>query len=156
MNADTIAIFKSLMNDAPLHNSLVNAAQEYAKSSSLADTANAVKRVDENAKKLYDLRLPIGQDWNNNATTGNTNTFEKNHKTNYSLAIPWANNAQDGNLFKNWLLKVIGWLITALAISLGSAFWFDTLNKIIVIRSTVKPHEKSQEEASEDRQKINK
>jgi hypothetical protein len=59
-------------------------------------------------------------------------------------------------LFKNWLLKVIGWLITALAISLGSAFWFDTLNKIIVIRSTVKPHEKSQEEASEDRQKINK
>jgi hypothetical protein len=60
MNADTIAIFKSLMNDAPLHNSLVNAAQEYAKSSSLADTANAVKRVDENAKKLYDLRLPIG------------------------------------------------------------------------------------------------
>lgn len=156
MNADTIAIFKSLMNDAPLRNSLVNAAQEYAKSSSLADTANAVKRVDENAKKLYDLRLPIGQDWNNNATTGNTNTSEKNHKTNYSLAIPWANNAQDGNLFKNWLLKVIGWLITALAISLGSAFWFDTLNKIIVIRSTVKPHEKSQEEASEDRQKINK
>lgn len=60
MNADIIAIFKSLMNDAPLRNSLVNAAQEYAKSSSLADTANAVKRVDENAKKLYDLRLPIG------------------------------------------------------------------------------------------------
>jgi hypothetical protein len=48
--------------------------------------------------------------------------------------------------------SLIGWLITAFAISLGAPFWFDTLNRIMVIRSTVKPHEKSPEEASEDRQ----
>jgi hypothetical protein len=47
---------------------------------------------------------------------------------------------------------IIGWLLTAFAASLGAPFWFDTLNKVMVIRSTVKPHEKSQEEASEDRQ----
>ncbi|QAY75267.1 hypothetical protein [Sphingosinicella sp. BN140058] len=45
-----------------------------------------------------------------------------------------------------------GWLLTALAVSMGAPFWFDLLNKIMVIRSTVKPHEKSPEEASEDRQ----
>ena len=45
-----------------------------------------------------------------------------------------------------------GWLITALALTLGAPFWFDLLNKIMVIRSTVKPHEKSPEESSEDRQ----
>jgi hypothetical protein len=45
-----------------------------------------------------------------------------------------------------------GWLITAFALTLGAPFWFDLLNKIMVIRSTVKPHEKSPEEASEDRQ----
>jgi hypothetical protein len=45
----------------------------------------------------------------------------------------------------------LGWLLTALAISLGAPFWFDVLNKIMVIRSTVKPREKSQEEGSEDR-----
>jgi hypothetical protein len=56
----------------------------------------------------------------------------------------------------NWYLKIIGWLITALAISLGAPFWFDILNKIMVVRSTVKPHEKSPEEASEDKQKKNK
>jgi hypothetical protein len=44
-----------------------------------------------------------------------------------------------------------GWLMTALAISLGAPFWFDVLNKFMVIRSTVKPHEKSPEEGSEDR-----
>jgi hypothetical protein len=45
-----------------------------------------------------------------------------------------------------------GWLLTALAATLGAPFWFDVLNKTMVIRSTVKPREKSPEEASEDRQ----
>jgi hypothetical protein len=43
-----------------------------------------------------------------------------------------------------------GWLITALAISLGAPFWFDLLNKFMVVRSTVKPSEKSQTETSKD------
>jgi len=47
---------------------------------------------------------------------------------------------------------LLGWLLTALAATLGAPFWFDVLNKVMVIRSTVKPHEKSPEEASEDRQ----
>jgi len=44
----------------------------------------------------------------------------------------------------------LGWLLTALAISLGAPFWFDLLNKFIVVRSTVKPKEKSPEEKSKD------
>ena len=43
---------------------------------------------------------------------------------------------------------ILGWLITALAVSLGAPFWFDLLNKFIVVRSTIKPHEKSPEEPS--------
>ena len=38
----------------------------------------------------------------------------------------------------------IGWLITTLALSLGAPFWFDTLNKFMVVRSTVKPKEKTE------------
>ena len=49
-------------------------------------------------------------------------------------------------LYSHWL----GWLITALAVSLGAPFWFDTLNRIMVIRSTIKPHEKSGEQESKD------
>ena len=51
-----------------------------------------------------------------------------------------------------WALKAFGWLLTAFAVTLGAPFWFDVLNRVMVIRSTVKPHEKSPEEASEDRQ----
>lgn len=48
---------------------------------------------------------------------------------------------------RGWL----GLLISTFAISLGSPFWFDVLNKLMVIRATVKPREKSQEAGSEDR-----
>jgi len=47
--------------------------------------------------------------------------------------------------------SIPGWLLTALAVSLGAPFWFDLLNKFMVIRSTVKPYEKSSPEGSEDR-----
>lgn len=56
------------------------------------------------------------------------------------------------NAFGVFLISILGWLITALAVTLGAPFWFDLLNKMMVIRSTVKPHEKSPEEDSEDRQ----
>jgi hypothetical protein len=52
---------------------------------------------------------------------------------------------------RRMLLAVPGWLITALAIMLGAPFWFDVLNKFMVVRSTVKPAEKSGQEGSEDR-----
>ena len=35
-----------------------------------------------------------------------------------------------------WLLLVTGWILTGLAASLGSAFWFDTLKRFVSIRST--------------------
>lgn len=37
-----------------------------------------------------------------------------------------------------WLWKLMGWLITAVAISLGAPFWFDLLKKVINIRSAGK------------------
>jgi hypothetical protein len=43
---------------------------------------------------------------------------------------------------------VLGWLVTALALSLGAPFWFDMLNKFMVVRSTIKPKEKSPDEPS--------
>jgi hypothetical protein len=49
-----------------------------------------------------------------------------------------------------WILKLIGIFITGLAVSQGAPFWFDLLNKFIVIRSTVKPSEKSKPQPSKD------
>lgn len=49
-----------------------------------------------------------------------------------------------------WLTAFFGWVITALAIMLGAPFWFDVLNRFMVVRSTVKPKEKSPDEAPLD------
>ncbi|WP_419661828.1 uncharacterized protein Dvar_22610 [Desulfosarcina variabilis str. Montpellier] len=37
---------------------------------------------------------------------------------------------------EEWIAKVIGLLITILAISLGGPFWFDILSKVSKIRAT--------------------
>lgn len=46
-------------------------------------------------------------------------------------------------IFPNGWMSLFGWLITAVAISLGSPFWFDLLNKIMMLRASgKKPEEK--------------
>jgi len=40
-----------------------------------------------------------------------------------------------------WLTIALGWLITALAVSLGAPFWFDLLNKFVNIRASGKAPE---------------
>jgi hypothetical protein len=37
---------------------------------------------------------------------------------------------------------LLGWVITAIAVTLGAPFWFDLLNKFMVLRSTIKPNTK--------------
>ncbi len=79
-------------------------------------------------ERLKQLGLPIGWESQGEKFPG------------LSLSL-WGKPLQDHGL---------GWLLTAFAISLGAPFWFDLLNKFIVIRSAVKPHEKSPEEESKD------
>jgi len=77
------------------------------------------------------------------------------------LPIGWSDASKKQTLagFHNtgwarWLLAAfllaVGYITTALAIMLGAPFWFDLLGRLIVIRSTVKPNEKSPDEASKD------
>jgi hypothetical protein len=37
-----------------------------------------------------------------------------------------------------WPARLLGWMLTILAISLGAPFWFDMLNKLVNIRSAGK------------------
>ncbi len=38
----------------------------------------------------------------------------------------------------------LGWILTAVAISMGAPFWFDMLNKVVAVRSSVKPQDGQQ------------
>lgn len=56
------------------------------------------------------------------------------------LPVGW----KDGNIFsfqqsQSLPTAFLGWLISAIAISMGAPFWFDLLSKVINVRNTVKP-----------------
>ncbi|MFP3867556.1 MAG: hypothetical protein ACLFUU_05245 [Desulfobacteraceae bacterium] len=117
VNADTITIARSLSYDMSMRNSLVAASQEYAKTpqtvGSLAMTPEA--RVNKNLEEIQKYGLPIG--WR----CGDERSIPKG---------------------AGWAIKILGWLLTAMAISLGAPFWFDLLNKFMSARSTLKPSSK--------------
>ena len=88
----------------------------------------------EEIAALGELALPLG--WNNGT-------------------YPWPKNS-DGHqdtgseLALKLISTLIGWVLTGFAVTLGAPFWFDLLNQFMVIRSTVKPAEKSGVEGPKD------
>ena len=96
----------------------IGTASEGAASANAASGAVGA-RVLKTATTLEDLKLPIG--WSDLATkdTGSRSKF-----------VVWFN-------------RGCGWLLTALAVSMGAPFWFDLLNKVMNIRAAGKaPEEK--------------
>lgn len=85
-------------------------------------------------------------------TTTSPATYEEAQQALAELKLPIGWQRELPASAADWLSKLCGWLVVAIAAMFGAPFWFDLLNKIMVIRSTVKPHEKSPEEGSEDRQ----
>jgi hypothetical protein len=121
VNADTIAISTSLSRDKAARDAVVAEAQEFAKQQSAE--GKPMERVGQYTDKIRNLGLPLG--WNE----GNP------------LSIP--------DECISWFLKILGWLITTVAISLGAPFWFDLLNKFMAVRSSVKPKEEKPAAESE-------
>lgn len=67
-----------------------------------------------------------------------------------TFPVGWDGKTLDQIRAETGFQNLAGWLFTAFAATLGAPFWFDVLNKVMVIRATVKPHEKSREERSQD------
>ncbi len=70
---------------------------------------------------------------------------------NSSLPLGWPQKDSLCDVFNNIkLTQIVGWLLSTMAISMGSPFWFDVLNKFIRIRSTgISPAEKKKEESGQ-------
>jgi len=136
MNIDTVSIADYLYRTPKVREAVVMKADAYLKAASTSTNAGTAKTSEEQydaaKNELQSLSLPIG--WGPDRVKRDPGGLKNE------------------DLWHGRFLPVLGWLITALAATMGAPFWFDLLNKVMVIRSTVKPHEKSQEEGSEDRQ----
>jgi hypothetical protein len=117
LNADTIQIARTLWTDAPVRAAVVAEAQRAADQGQAATAADAsnLQQVAGNVQDLQSLRVPLG----------------------------WSLRAHDPQeiprSFDDLTTKVLGLLLTALALTVGAPFWFDVLNRIAHIRSTGSP-----------------
>lgn len=160
LNVNAITIADHLYRDQSLREAVVGSAAGIPKDLSYADASS----------KFEAMRLPVGwgdgeAGWGAPRTRGERvelanarllKDYEKKLAQNPATAgAPPAQVTLKTLPFDRWhdvFGPLVGLLVTTLAAMLGAPFWFDLLNKIMVIRATVKPHEKSREEGSEDRQ----
>lgn len=67
--------------------------------------------------------------------------------TSSALPIGWNEKTVVKPALLSWLTRIAGWLMTAMAVSMGAPFWFDMLNKLSNLRSSSKPPEENQSNA---------
>jgi hypothetical protein len=143
LNVDSFGIAQFLYRDKPTRDALV--AQAAAVSAN-PDFPTQPRSVEQIRASIDSLRLPIG--WARDSAGAL-----------YRVTPGGRHDVRRDEGWGKWLGDLLGasggWLMTAFAVSFGAPFWFDLLNKVMVVRSTVKPHEKSPEESSEDRQTKN-
>ena len=147
LNIDAITIAWRLNNDPALRAAAVSAAEKVTADS--GKTADAqfqqlqTLNVQELQKTLGEIGYPLG--WSPMPQMG----FD-GAKPDQRCLVGSSESCHLG--LRLTAAMVAGWVITALAVMLGAPFWFDLLNKLMVIRSTVKPSEKAGTEAPKDPQ----
>jgi hypothetical protein len=128
MNVDSIRIALTLWNNPVARQAAVDVAQKFAEKNPVqaaGKTDETIQKIKEETDALSSVgqSLPVPFGWRSEMTA-NAASFDQplSH-------VPF------------WSEKLIGWFITALALSLGAPFWFDVLNKFMMARSALKPKE---------------
>lgn len=143
LNADTITLATALARNSALRSAVVAAAEQRLAASDVQKPPDGGGNTDADAREAAAAQAVV-----------------QAHSAVNELGLPigwkgWTASGDDPRrapgTFMDWMLKVVGVLLTGFAVSQGAPFWFDVLNKVIVVRSTVKPKEKSAEQPSKDR-----
>jgi hypothetical protein len=118
-NADTINIVNRLSKDSMLRSTVNLYAQQLVEKNAktkLDNLASLTKVQQDVDRALDNVALPFG--WSE------PNRLERDKQGNL--------------LWPAFMAKLFGWILSGLAISMGAAFWFEALNKIINIRNAGK------------------
>jgi hypothetical protein len=134
-NIDTLGVGRRLYADKELRDSMTATAEDYVKKASPELVATCPK-LDAEERKTKAECAPI---------QALADAIAKRNDTFGKLPIGWESFEQFRKLalpgrhgLAAWFPRLIGWLLTALAISLGAPFWFDLLNRFVNVRTTIR------------------
>jgi len=119
MNIDTIHVAERLWGDAPLRSAIVEEVKKVPPPPAPTTTVAGQPGTTAPPSALAPLGAQV---------QGIQSDFSK--LTALQLPMGWAK-AQRPDSY--WV-AVLGWLLTAIALSLGAPFWFDLLNKVTALR----------------------
>jgi hypothetical protein len=135
MNVNSLAIAQTLYRDEPVRNVVVS--QAMAAEGCPADAGAAREQCLANQRTvLRDLPLPLG--WGIDEATADCSAYNqgKSCLRRPWLTFPFTTNALVETGFVAAALTLVGWLLTAAAVSFGAPFWFDALSKLGSLRTT--------------------
>jgi hypothetical protein len=135
LNVNTIVLAEALANSTTLRHAVESAASAEETKCAAATSCGAGLTATGAVAELDRTSLPVG--WTDSAV---------------ATMAAMAKNTWDPVRVFGLREIAVGYLLTAFAVTLGAPFWFDVLNRLMVIRATVKPTEKSPDEASQDPQ----
>ena len=116
LNVDTVRVSQTLWGDGTLRTAVLEQVKKLppptttttvpgAPAPPAADLSDQVGSIQDDLSRINGLQLPLG----------------------------WGE-AQRPDNGGDWGIAALGWLLTALALSLGAPFWFDLLNKVTSLR----------------------
>jgi hypothetical protein len=141
LNVDSIEIVRTLAKSDPLRQAIAAEAEETARTGTIAGykfkrdgeettpTPEEIKALVEAGEKLEVAGLPIGF-----SCLKPVLESEGGAASGIRLAVSDCMEKGFNTSSGQWVFKVIGWLITALALTLGAPFWFDLLNRFVDLR----------------------
>jgi hypothetical protein len=158
-NVDTIKIVNKLEKDPKLREQIVQQADAFVKDHPNLDTdlmqqeIDYKRTVEQQSKTDPSLNASSGSILRdslelaryqflkarrdtliNRAESLMKNDINNVHQV---LGLEWDNYEYGSSMIISLLRSLLGWVITALALSLGAPFWFDLLNKLMKLRGSV-------------------
>ena len=116
-NLDTLNLIDHLSKDSLMRATINYYSQELINNSSNSDEMDIENIQNQVNVALDDVKLPIG--WGNDVLTDQA---VENQSSDYL----------------KWLKRLLGWIISGIAISMGADFWFNLLKKIIEVKNVKK------------------
>jgi hypothetical protein len=157
-NVDTLKIIERLEKDPKLRQQLVEQAQAFQQAHPDLDKKLLLQEAENNKflaqysnqgillndslrsirlKDSLELASYLELKTKQNELLDQASTLIKNdiNSVHHSLGLGWAE--YNHSSFRNVFYSIIGWIVTALALSLGAPFWFDLLNRLMKLRGSV-------------------